>query len=91
MQTLPEDICSEILPHTTHHQHDADLKISQFFKNLNHGYAPGRDIYANRDLQAYEKGRQDVMRIIKSLDNLPQEIRRFYTIRLGMYIDRRVF
>lgn len=43
----------------------------------------GRDVYGNRDLQAYEKGRQDIQKLIKSFGNLPSDIGRFYLERLA--------
>ncbi|KAG5953471.1 hypothetical protein E4U53_005463 [Claviceps sorghi] len=59
------------------------IAVNVFFRNLNSGYAAGRDVYGNRDLAAYEKGRLDVERIGKSFQKLPLETRRFYLIRLA--------
>ena len=53
------------------------------FKDLDSGYAAGRDVYGNRDLSAYEKGRQDAARIGKSFQSLPGDIRRFYLSRIA--------
>ncbi|KAG6005918.1 hypothetical protein E4U21_007552 [Claviceps maximensis] len=57
--------------------------VNVFFRNMNSGYAAGRDVYGNRDLAAYEKGRLDVERIGKSFQKLPPETRRFYLMRLA--------
>ncbi|KAG6012951.1 hypothetical protein E4U54_007208 [Claviceps lovelessii] len=59
------------------------IAVNVFFRNLHSGYAAGRDVYGNRDLAAYEKGRLDVERIGKSFQKLPLETRRFYLIRLA--------
>jgi tRNA wybutosine-synthesizing protein 4 len=58
------------------------IAVNVFFKNLQAGYAAGKDVYGNRDFQAYEKGRQDIWKIVKSFDGLPAEIRGFYLQRL---------
>lgn len=59
------------------------IAINVFFRNLTKWYAPGRDVYANRDLQPYEKGRLEVGKIARSFDDLPVDIARFYLIRLA--------
>lgn len=46
--------------------------------------APGRDVYGNRDAAAYERGRKDVARIIRSFDEVPPAVAAFYLQRLGM-------
>lgn len=58
------------------------ISVNIFFRNLKAGYAAGKDVYGNRDLQAYEKGRQDVAKIVGSFDKLPTEARQFYLERL---------
>ena len=40
-------------------------------------------MYANRDIQAYEKGRRDIEKLVKSFENLPPDMSRFYLDRLG--------
>ena len=59
------------------------IAVNVFFRNLEKGYATGRDVYANRDLEAYEKGRNEVERIVRSFDGVPPDIARFYLIRLA--------
>ncbi|KAF2164887.1 hypothetical protein M409DRAFT_67598 [Zasmidium cellare ATCC 36951] len=59
------------------------VAVNVFFRNLANGYAAGRDVYGNRDLAAYERGRKDVARIIKSFEELPAEVGGFYLERLG--------
>ena len=59
------------------------IAVNVFFRDLKTGYAAGRDVYGNRDLQAYEKGRQDIAKIVKSFDGLASDTRRFYLQRLA--------
>lgn len=61
------------------------VAVNVFFKDgeMEAGYAAGRDVYGNRDLAAYERGRRDVARIGKSFEGLPEEVRRFYISRLA--------
>ena len=66
------------------------IAVNVFFRNLDKGYATGRDVYGNRDLEAYEKGRQDISKILKSFDNLPQDVREFYLARLSGEFQRCV-
>lgn len=63
---------------------NTSISINVFFRNLEAGYAAGRDVYGNRDVQAYEKARQDMARMVKSFDHLPVPMRRFYLERLAM-------
>jgi tRNA wybutosine-synthesizing protein 4 len=59
------------------------IAVNVFFRNLKSGYATGKDVYGNRDLQAYEKGRMDIAKVAKSFDKLPLETRGFYLERLA--------
>ena len=59
------------------------ISINIFFRSLESGYAPGRDVYGNRDVQAYEKGRQDLEKMTRAFDRLPPDMRRFYLERLA--------
>jgi len=68
--------------HTAYPTSGMSVAVNVFFRNLQTGYAPGKDVYGNRDLQAYEKGRQDIAKIVRSFDNLPIEVRHFYMQRL---------
>jgi tRNA wybutosine-synthesizing protein 4 len=68
--------------HTTSPTTGWNISVNIFFRNLSIGYAAGKDVYGNRDLQAYEKGRQDVAKIAGSFDKLPADIRDFYLQRL---------
>ncbi|KAM0328356.1 hypothetical protein ACHAPQ_007149 [Fusarium lateritium] len=69
--------------HTASPITDISVAVNIFFRDLDSGYSTGRDVYGNRDLAAYEKGRQDIGRIAKSFDRLPSEIRQFYLTRLA--------
>ena len=68
------------------------VAVNVFFRDVESfgpHYAPGRDVYGNRDLAAYEKGRQDVNRIAKSFEKLPAEAREFYILRLADELRRK--
>ncbi|KAH6847965.1 hypothetical protein B0I37DRAFT_431903 [Chaetomium sp. MPI-CAGE-AT-0009] len=70
--------------HTATPTSDKSIAVNVFFKDLESDhYASGRDVYGNRDLAAYEKGRQDVARIANSFKKLPAEAREFYLLRLA--------
>ncbi|TGJ83075.1 hypothetical protein E0Z10_g5689 [Xylaria hypoxylon] len=69
--------------HTTAPLTDFGVAVNVFFKNLEAGYSSGRDIYGNRDIAAYEKGRQDVARITNSFGKLPRDMQVFYMRRLA--------
>ena len=69
--------------HTASPVDNVSISVNVFFRNVDAGYAPGRDVYGNRDLQAYEKGRKDVEKISNSFDRLPTDMRKFYLERLA--------
>jgi tRNA wybutosine-synthesizing protein 4 len=58
------------------------IAVNVFFRNMQTGYSFGKDVYGNRDLQAYENGRRDISKVIKSFDRVPYDIRDFYLRRL---------
>ncbi|KAF2708800.1 LCM-domain-containing protein [Pleomassaria siparia CBS 279.74] len=68
--------------HTATPSEGTSVAVNVFFKNLGLGYAAGKDVYGNRDLQAYENGRRDVERISKAFKSLPSDISKFYLDRL---------
>jgi tRNA wybutosine-synthesizing protein 4 len=75
--------------HTASPSSGTSVAVNVFFRNLKDGYSVGRDAYGNRDLWAYEKGRQDVAKIVKSFDGLPPDARDFYLKRLaGEFIQK---
>jgi tRNA wybutosine-synthesizing protein 4 len=76
--------------HTASPTEGVSIAVNVFFRNLESGYAAGKDVYGNRDLQAYEKGRQDVARIAKSFSSLPEDARSFYILRLGEELKHTV-
>ena len=67
----------------------ASISINVFFRSLKAGYAAGRDVYGNRDVQAYEKGRKDVAKITDSFDQLPGQMSRFYLERLAQELREK--
>lgn len=69
--------------HTTSPMTNLGVAVNLFFRNLASGYAAGRDVYGNRDLAAYEKGRQEVSRIVASFNKIPPQMREFYVKRLA--------
>ncbi|KAJ9644580.1 tRNA methyltransferase ppm2 [Coniosporium tulheliwenetii] len=68
--------------HTATPTDGVSVAVNVFFRNLEEGYAAGRDVYGNRDLQAYENGRRDVEKIVKAFEGLPKDMSRFYLERL---------
>ena len=78
-------------PHTAAPQGGVSISVNIFFRNLEVGYAPGKDVYGNRDLQAYEQGRRDVQRLIQSFERLPAEVRGFYLDRLASEVKERAW
>ncbi|KAK4228360.1 methyltransferase [Podospora fimiseda] len=76
--------------HTATPTSDASIAVNVFFKDLSSAsYSAGRDVYGNRDLAAYEKGRQDVARIAKSFEKIPAAAREFYILRLAEELRRK--
>ena len=76
--------------HTASPTEGVSVAVNVFFRNLAPGcYAAGRDVYGNRDLQAYEKGRRDVEKIARSFDRLPRDIAKFYLDRLADELKER--
>lgn len=69
--------------HTAAPTGDVSVAVNVFFRNLSQGYASGRDVYGNRDVQAYEKGRKDIEKIKKSFGDIPPDMARFYLLRLA--------
>ncbi|GKT49437.1 tRNA-aminoacylation cofactor ARC1 [Colletotrichum spaethianum] len=69
--------------HTATPTSDLSVAVNIFFRTLEKGYSAGRDVYGNRDLAAYEKGRQDIARIGSSFSKLPPDARGFYIRRLA--------
>lgn len=59
------------------------IAVNVFFRDLDGGYAQGRDVYGNRDLAAYEKGRADAARIVKAFADVPGDVRAFYLRRVA--------
>ncbi|RFU76162.1 leucine carboxyl methyltransferase [Trichoderma arundinaceum] len=71
--------------HTAAPVTDMSVAVNVFFRDpeQEEHYAPGRDVYGNKDLEVYEKGRQAVARIAKSLRPLPPAAREFYLSRIA--------
>ncbi|PBP23270.1 leucine carboxyl methyltransferase [Diplocarpon rosae] len=77
-------------PHTASPTSGVSIAVNMFFRSLTTGYAAGKDVYGNRDLQAYEKGRQDIAKIVRSFDTLPPDLRGFYLQRLADELLQKV-
>ncbi|KAF2861839.1 LCM-domain-containing protein [Piedraia hortae CBS 480.64] len=70
--------------HTVAPTDGISVAVNIFFRNLGpEFYAAGKDVYGNRDLAAYERGRRDVAKMTKWFEALPPDIARFYLERLG--------
>ncbi|KAK3062950.1 tRNA methyltransferase ppm2, partial [Teratosphaeriaceae sp. CCFEE 6253] len=67
------------------------VAVNIFFRNLPQtsssaaaaAAAAGRDVYGTRDLGAYERGRREIERIVKSFDGVPADVSGFYLERLA--------
>ena len=70
-------------PHAAAPTTDSSVAVNVFFRDLAAGYSAGRDVYGNRDLAVYEKGRQSIARVSTSLASLPWDVRDFYAKRLA--------
>ena len=69
--------------HTASPTSGISIAVNVFFQGLQSArYAVGRDVYGNRDLHAYERGRQDIAKVIMAFKNLPNDVREFYLSRL---------
>jgi tRNA wybutosine-synthesizing protein 4 len=73
--------------HTATPDDGVSVAVNVFWRDLDKGYAAGKDVYGNRDLQAYENGRRDVERIVRAFRDLPGGVSRFYLERLAMEIQ----
>ncbi|KAI0016277.1 LCM-domain-containing protein [Xylariomycetidae sp. FL0641] len=72
-----------VWPHTAKPLTDSGVAVNIFFRNLQSGYAPGKDVYGNRDLAAYEKSRHDLTKVSNYFNKVPQDMRDFYIRRLA--------
>ena len=72
-------------PHAVDAPRDgASIAVNIFFRTFERErYAAGRDVYGNRDLQAYEQGRLGINRIARAFEGLPADVRIFYIERLA--------
>lgn len=61
------------------------VAVNVFFRDeeMIAGYAAGRDVYGNRDLAAYERGRRDAQRIVAAFEGIPEDVKRFYLERIA--------
>ncbi|KAI9662702.1 MAG: tRNA methyltransferase ppm2 [Alyxoria varia] len=63
---------------------DISVAVNVFFRHLQqNSYSAGKDVYGNRDLQAYENGRKDLQRMTRAFEGLPEQASRFYLGRLA--------
>ena len=69
--------------HTALPLENISVSVNVFFRDLKSGYAPGKDVYGNRDVQAYEKGRMDLQKIARSFHAFPKDMAKFYLKRLA--------
>jgi tRNA wybutosine-synthesizing protein 4 len=69
--------------HTATPEDGVSVAVNVFWKGLDKGYAAGKDVYGNRDLQAYENGRRDVEKIVRAFKGVPADIAKFYLDRLS--------
>lgn len=65
------------------------VAVNVFFNSFDRGYAAGRDVYGNRDLQPYETGRRSLDKIVKGFEGLPRDVARAYIGRLAAELVER--
>jgi tRNA wybutosine-synthesizing protein 4 len=73
--------------HTATPEDGVSVAVNVFWRGMEKGYAAGKDVYGNRDLQAYENGRRDVEKILRAFRDLPADVSAFYLERLAMEIQ----
>jgi tRNA wybutosine-synthesizing protein 4 len=71
-----------IWAHTSTPSEGVNVAVNVLWKSLGEGYTAGKDVYGDRDLQAYENGRRDVENISNAFEHLPVDISKFYLDRL---------
>jgi len=76
--------------HTATPTSDISVAVNIFFRDLESGYSAGRDVYGNRDLAAYEKGRQDINKLVSNFHKLPAQAREFYLVRLADELRQKI-
>ncbi|KAH8816282.1 hypothetical protein F5884DRAFT_852728 [Xylogone sp. PMI_703] len=74
--------------HTASPTSASSVAVNVFFRNMSAGYAAGKDVYGNRDFQAYENGRRDIAKISRQFKDLPPDIRGFYLTRLAKELEQ---
>lgn len=63
---------------------DVSISLNFFWKDLKpEVYGNGKkDIYGNKDIEGYENGRNVVAKLAQSFKDVPEEVRKFYLLRL---------
>jgi tRNA wybutosine-synthesizing protein 4 len=81
----PSTSTSSIPPSsTTTTTTSTSIAINIFFRSLPSSvYASGRDVYGNRDLAAYIKGRGTIAKMVREFEDLPPAVAGFYLERLA--------
>lgn len=69
--------------HTAAPLQGISIAVNVFFRSLHKGYAAGKDVYGNRDLEAYENGRRDVDKIVRAFGDIPPDLAHAYLLRLA--------
>lgn len=69
-----------------------NVAVNVFFRDarMEGAYAAGKDVYGNRDVAPYERGRRDLHRIVSAFDELPASARQFYLARLAQELQDAV-
>jgi tRNA wybutosine-synthesizing protein 4 len=76
--------------HMATSEESINIAVDVFWRSLKLVHAMDKDVYGKQDLQAYEDGRQDVEKIVKAFEGLPEDIKRFYLDRLaGEVLEKR--
>ncbi|XP_060085861.1 tRNA wybutosine-synthesizing protein 5-like [Ylistrum balloti] len=66
------------------------VAVNVFWKHLGDSFYDQRDIYGNKDHVPFSRAQQILDRALKTLEELPEDYRRFYGHRLISRIERKV-
>lgn len=63
---------------------DVSVSLNFFWKDLApEVYGHGKDIYGNKDIEAYETGRKVIQKLQTTFEGVPDEVKKFYLARLA--------
>lgn len=70
---------------------ETSISLNFFWKDLSpEVYGGGKDIYGNKDIEAYENGRRMIQKIKHTFEDVPDEIKKFYLLRLAEELKKNL-